>query len=260
MVLAFGISWALWGVAATVPGTGVGAIAQIVRRFGRRSPQSLSSRARRADEACTKGCSSSCGSAVRSRRRSPRCWPRPCWVSALAADHALGATTSIVWPPWPLLPIIVAYVVVLGGPLGEELGWRGWLLPRLEARFGALPATLLGAASGRRGTCHCSSCPTRCRHACRSGCSRHRSPSPASATPGWSTACRTAWFQPSLRTSFNVTVGIALLTPPPGDLALRPFLGALAAAAVLTRTGTFRTPRDAAVQRSSPGEDRGRSD
>jgi hypothetical protein len=65
----------------------------------------------------------------------------------------------------------------------------------------------------------------------------------------------------ALHTSFNVTVGIALLTPPPGDLALRPFLGALAVAAmlagVLTRTGTFRTPGGAAVQRSSPGKDRG---
>lgn len=35
------------------------------------------------------------------------------------------------------------YSTLLGGPLGEEPGWRGYALPRLEQRFGALRGTLL---------------------------------------------------------------------------------------------------------------------
>jgi membrane protease YdiL (CAAX protease family) len=35
------------------------------------------------------------------------------------------------------------YSTLLGGPLFEEPGWRGFALPRLEAQFGPLPAALL---------------------------------------------------------------------------------------------------------------------
>ena len=35
------------------------------------------------------------------------------------------------------------YSTLLGGPLFEEPGWRGFALPRLESRYGPLPGTLI---------------------------------------------------------------------------------------------------------------------
>jgi membrane protease YdiL (CAAX protease family) len=40
-------------------------------------------------------------------------------------------------------PITFLAVFFGGGPLGEEIGWRGFALPRLQARFGPLGGTLL---------------------------------------------------------------------------------------------------------------------
>jgi membrane protease YdiL (CAAX protease family) len=40
---------------------------------------------------------------------------------------------------------LVSFVLIFfgGGPLGEEPGWRGFALPRLQLRYGALRGTLL---------------------------------------------------------------------------------------------------------------------
>jgi len=45
--------------------------------------------------------------------------------------------------PWPLLPVIFFQNLFLGSAMGEEMGWRGFALPRLQQKLNPLFASLV---------------------------------------------------------------------------------------------------------------------
>lgn len=67
--------------------------------------------------------------------------------SAIGLNLALGAPPSALaeLDPWYLLVLVFAVRLVnpLDGPMGEEPGWRGFALPRLQAEWSPLIATLI---------------------------------------------------------------------------------------------------------------------
>jgi len=66
-------------------------------------------------------------------------------LGAVAIHVALGAPAPqfpLLWQ-WPWVAVNFVAVLLIGGPLGEEFGWRGFALPALQERFGALSSGLL---------------------------------------------------------------------------------------------------------------------
>jgi uncharacterized protein len=72
-------------------------------------------------------------------------------VAALVASAAAGEDLGSFNDPRSAYLVVPAFlaILVLGGPLGEEPGWRGFALDRLQSRLGPVVATLfLGIAWG----------------------------------------------------------------------------------------------------------------
>ncbi len=72
----------------------------------------------------------------------------PALVMLLAmGGHVLLGGTAPDYVPfgvrWLIVPLNFVLVFLIGGPLGEEFGWRGLALPALEARLNPLWASLL---------------------------------------------------------------------------------------------------------------------
>lgn len=81
------------------------------------------------------------------------------YVFALAYMAAIKLSVALIyrattggWPRFgsgygPAIVLTFIFAAIFGGPLGEEIGWRGYTLPRLAARFGRAKASvMLGVA------------------------------------------------------------------------------------------------------------------
>jgi membrane protease YdiL (CAAX protease family) len=94
------------------------------------------------------------GAGVRALFRSVRTWrvsfvwylvalllPGSCLLAGVAVYGLLGGSGDVRWfyPPDQAQYVVAAFLL----PLGEEFGWRGFALPRLQKRMGALKASLV---------------------------------------------------------------------------------------------------------------------
>lgn len=148
VVLTFGISWAIWwGMALTSMGIGTfgGAVLNVLALSGPSITAVI--------------LSASLGGGALHRlldgfsvhRTSVR-WVVASLVLPLAIiGLAIAVSVLVFGAPTPVITIALVGVLVrefnrilfFGGPLGEEVGWRGFALPRLQVRLTAFRASLL---------------------------------------------------------------------------------------------------------------------
>ena len=145
-VLTFAISWAIWiGLAAASLGIGTraGAVLNVAAIAGPSIAAIVISIARGQLRELLAGFSVS--------RLSARWSAVALGLPLVLMGIAIGVAVAVLGAPNPQLTggvlgvLLIEFfrILFLGGALGEELGWRGFALPRLQQRWTALTSSVL---------------------------------------------------------------------------------------------------------------------
>lgn len=69
--------------------------------------------------------------------------PLTAWLTGVPADFSHPMIRDVVPLDAPLLALVVPWIIFEILTNGEEMGWRGYVLPRLQAKYNALVASLI---------------------------------------------------------------------------------------------------------------------
>ena len=69
--------------------------------------------------------------------------PLTTWMTGVPADYSHPMIRDILPLDWPLLAMIIPWIPFEIFTNGEEMGWRGYVLPRLQSKYNALVSSLI---------------------------------------------------------------------------------------------------------------------
>jgi len=69
--------------------------------------------------------------------------PLTAWLTGIPADYSHPMIREFVPLDWPLLALLISWILFEIITNGEEMGWRGYVLPRLQAKYNALVSSLI---------------------------------------------------------------------------------------------------------------------